>query len=386
MSSPRNKTFNGWKGSSAMSHKRSSTTSRLATLAIALTTAVALAGCTAPQEAEANADSPVKVRYLIATPVPGAGQATYTSLPQALGLWEDEGLDVEVGVFEGSTAVVSALAAGQTDITITSPQALMRSHSDGSTDIIGFYTSVTKEFEQPAVLADSKIRTLLDLQGKKIGVSSLDSNRVAVLPAMVDAAGGDGSTLEFLPVGLGAEAAAALTAGHVDAINLWDDRYAEIKGLGIDIRLLDTGSDDEFGFRVAVQAKASWLEENKETATKFARAIARASVFATENPEAAVLLHWEVYPDSKPVGVADDEALAKATAALKARLANSQPVDGMWGLSTPEQVEYHVNLLKSIGVIKDGVHPSAVWTGDLITDINDFDAGAMKDQARNFKR
>ena len=72
-----------------------------------------------------------------------------------------------------------------------------------------------------------------NLKGKRIGVFSMTSMRTFDGKAMVKAAGLDpDKDVSWVPVGIGAQAATALSRGDVDALTLWDSTYTDIENLG----------------------------------------------------------------------------------------------------------------------------------------------------------
>jgi NitT/TauT family transport system substrate-binding protein len=330
-----------------------------------------------------DADSgATKVRLALSTGEPAVGQAAYTSLPAQLGYWEDEGLDVTINGLDGSSAALQAVDSGQSDIAVAGTSALMLAEA-ADTDLEAYFTLITRSFQNPAVPEDSDIDSFAELPGKVIGVQSLESGTIPIIRGLVESEGGDPADLDFVAIGLGAEALSALRADRVDVLGLWDDRYAEIENLGEPLRVLNNDFAEALGFQVALTAKPEWLDENPEVAIGFARAIARASTFANENPEEAVRLHWEAYPASKPIGVDEDVALEQGVRALTARMENSQPVDGLWGMATDEQVQTFLELLVDSGTVPDSVQAEDLWTDEYIEKINDFDVAAVEEEAAN---
>ncbi len=63
---------------------------------------------------------------------------------------------------------------------------------------------------------------------------------------------------------------------------------------------------------------------------------------------------------------------------LEARLAHSGKVDGMWGLSTDEDVAHHIDIVAPAG---SDVAPTDIWDPSLLDAINDFDEQAVRQEA-----
>lgn len=355
------------------------------TLAAAFASAFVLAACGGGEEtlAESGGDGPTKVRWGVSTTTPGPAQAPYTSLPRALGYWEDEGLDVEVLGFKGSSAVFQAIDAGQLDVGQGPPSTLFAAVERGS-ELVAFYDHVPVNFLVPAVPEDSPIQTIADFEGKTVGVHSMEAGGVPMIRAMAAREAGGADAIDLVVIGTGAPAMEAIQQGRVDAVSLWDSAYAQIEALGQPLRIVSTDFWDQLGFQNAVVTTKDNLTSKAEVMTGLARGVAKATAFAHENPEAAVRLHWEVYPDSKPTGVSDEEALAQGVRILEARNEHTQAIhDGVWGASSPSIVEEQMQVLIDSGVLDGPVDPAEVWNGDLIEDINDFDEAAVRDAARN---
>ena len=65
-------------------------------------------------------------------------------------------------------------------------------------------------------------------------------------------------------------------------------------------------------FSNGIVAREEFLQANPDALAGLGRAVAKATVFAMENPEAAARIHWKIYPDAKPKGVDDAQALRDA--------------------------------------------------------------------------
>jgi NitT/TauT family transport system substrate-binding protein len=363
---------------------------RVIAVTAAAAVALLLASCSEPGNGgDQSEDAVTTIQYIASSSPPSVGQATYTSLPQALGFWEDGGVAIEMNVLEGSAAAVQGIDAGQGEVSPVGASAMITgAAANPDINAVAFYTYTTSGYQQPAVPADSDIQTLADLAGKSIGVQNLESGSIPVITAMLREEGVDMDTVTFLPVGTGPEALAALQNGQVDALGLWDDRHAEIENLGVDLRILSNDFADGLGFQGVIIANREWLDENRDAAIAFGRGVAMATVFALENPEAAVRLHWEVFPESKPTNISEEEALARGVNTLTARLENSKPVDDLFGQSREDQVGTFIDVLLQAGTIasvSDKPSVGLVWDGSMVEDFNDFDADAIRELAREYE-
>lgn len=343
-------------------------------------TAFIVTGCGSDEEkaSEGSGASGALTKVTLAlTAPPNVSHAIYDCVPRMAGFFEDEGLDVTSEITQGSSAGLQALDSGVVDVAVVGASALMVANQAGS-DFLAFHTSVTSNYAYPAVLPGSDIKTLADLEGRSVGVPSAASGSVPHTRGLVAGEGGDPDSITFLPVGVGAEALAALQNGDVDAIAHWDTIYAEMETTGAKLRYLESDVADELGFQVVYTARADWLAENEDVAEGMARAANKAYVFAEENPEAAVRACFKAFPELLPVGVDEETALKNAVTAFEARLPASGPVDDLYGYSTDAGIEAFLQLQVDAGAVKPGMSPDDLWTDKYVRAAQDFDVDEVR--------
>ncbi|WP_187270579.1 ABC transporter substrate-binding protein [Lacisediminihabitans profunda] len=304
----------------------------------------------------------------------------YDCVPNMEGFFKKEGLKVNVETAEGSVLALQSLETGTSDVVVVGTSPLMAGIGAGST-AKAFASVVTGSYAYPAVLPNSPIKTFLDLQGKTVGVPSLQSGSIPFTRGLVALAGGNPKLVEFLPTGFGAPALAALKSGQIDALGLWDTAYEVIKGLGQPLRFIQNDQSKKLGFQVVYAAKSAWIDKNPKVALGMSRAMNKAYVFAITNPEAALKDCWDEYPNLVPTGVDPVKAKADGLAAVKARLASSGPVDGVYGTSTADQVQTFYSLQVAAGTVKPGITVGQLWTDKFVKDANKFDVAAVKKAA-----
>ena len=308
-----------------------------------------------------------------------AAQGPYASLPIGLGYWEDEGLDVQVLGLSGSATVVQAVDSGKIDVGTSGAGPIIVAAAK-SRDIKGYYDNVTSNFAVPSVPVDSDIESVADFEGKTVGVQSLDSSTVPLVKGMVEAEGIDPNSLNFIKIGDGAAAAKFIEDGKVDVVGLSDSARSQVVNQEVDLRVVASDEYLQMGFNYPLIAKSSYIEKNRDLLIGLARGIAKAQVFVDENPEAAVRVNWEVYPESKPAGMSDEEAMKQALTILKTRMEYTKPINTLYGLATDESVQNQIKLMN----LQNEVKGSDIWTADLIKEINDFDEEAIRKQAREY--
>jgi len=313
--------------------------------------------------------------------------AYFSSLPLEL-YWKEEGLDVEIIGLPGANVALQALQAKKVDMvpgTHSALFALLEKFPDAGLKTYFIHTSALNSL--PAVLESSSLQSIKDLQGKNVGVQSLANSQVPLIKALVRQAGGDPGTVTFLAVGEGVEAAHALTTHRVDALALYDGLYAAIEAEGVKLRELssDFVSRDKVGFNAGLIVRQEDIEKRRAMLIGLARGVAKSILFAQTNPEAAVRIHWKVYPGTKPRGIPEAEAMRRSMMPLQARLRNVDMPEGLFGNATTAQIEGYMNLMVEGGLLKQPLPISMVWDPGMIREINDFDHQKVIDQARNWK-
>ncbi|MBI3077417.1 MAG: ABC transporter substrate-binding protein [Deltaproteobacteria bacterium] len=322
------------------------------------------------------------------------GTQTYTtqycnfSIPMQLGYFAEEGVQVEITPAGGSLAVLTMLAGGGAEIGYGNPDALMLAAAKGTpTDVVSFSLISPKFIFELLVLEESPIKTWRDLKllnGKSVGILAKGSVTWPIGRAMVAEAGGNPDSIDWLPVGPDVSGAEALRRGRIQALSYVDSLRARLEVHGYKLRVLKTPKTEQL-ISVFAAARLPWVRENRKSAVGFSRAIAKGARFCIENPEASVYLHWKQFPQSRPKGLTEKEALRLDMAILKSRSPSweiNDRVPRKWGHHTKEDWERYREFL--------GISPSVLpdvtrfYTNELVDEANRFDEQQIVRQARSF--
>ena len=133
------------------------------------------------------------------------------------GIFAKHGLDVEIANFSGGGKLHQAMEAGSVDIGAgAGPELALIAKGAAEIAIANDFPPVT--FIGIAVPADSPVRTIDDLKGKKIGVSSAGSLTYWLALELAKKKGWGPSGVEVVPIGNGAASIVAAFRTHaVDA-------------------------------------------------------------------------------------------------------------------------------------------------------------------------
>jgi NitT/TauT family transport system substrate-binding protein len=334
-----------------------------------------------------SAKAATKIRYLLTSPVPGVAAAVHSSIPKALGYWSESGIDVDIAPFNGSSGAIQVVLAGQAEFTMASPEPLLVAKQQGG-NILAVYNHAREAIYTIAVEESSPIKKLEDLKGKTIGLSSLSSGAYPFSKAMLSSVGVDPEKeVKWAPVGLGPQTANALQTKRIDALALWDYAYAVLENLGFKFRHYTTPQMSSL-LSFMLIGNGDFVAKNSEATAKMAQGIAKSVIFTRANPEAAVRLHWQAFPTSKPVNLPEDQALKNSVHVLNSRLSKYN-VEGRktpkWGFFDKRDWENTQDFYSQIGLIHKKIDVGQYYTDRFVDQINDFDPKEVIAKAKSFK-
>ena len=215
---------------------------------------------------------------------------------QALGYFEDEGLEVELQVPGNPEDPPKFVAAKRSDIAISYQPDIIEAKARGI-PITAIAAIVPEPLNSIQTLQTSGLTDPSQLAGKRIGYPGIPSNE-AYLDAILTNAGVDPDSVELINVGF--DLGPALRGKRVDATigTYWNVEAveAELKGFPVNVmRLQDHGvpSYNELVFIVHEDSVA----ENTDVLRRFLRAVARGHQAAVENPQVAIDAVAEANPE-----------------------------------------------------------------------------------------
>jgi NitT/TauT family transport system substrate-binding protein len=339
-------------------------------------------------QSPAGAQALQKITLVHAVPQLSASFANESSLPAYLGFWKEEGLDVEVNTTPGTSAAMQLVISGQADVGVGNAYVAMSARQKGA-KVTSYYTSLRGDIFGIALPADGSAEKLEDLKGKVVGVSSFASGGAPYAKALLSSVGLEvGKDVTLAEVGVGGRAAAALQGGQVHAFALWDEMYARMALSGLKLRpaLTDQRAHNLFASNLVV--READLKSKEKVLIGIARGIAKAQVFFATNPEAAVRIHWKVYPQSAPrEGITEKSVNEEATVlSVRNRHYSKDALGtGRFGDIPLSEVSAVQDYMVATAQLEKKLDPKEYYTNDLIEQINDFDAAAIVARAKSFK-
>jgi NitT/TauT family transport system substrate-binding protein len=237
--------------------------------------------------------------------VGGSGLSPYTA-GVSLGIFEKDGLKVEVIEHRGGAEAAQALIGGGVDLFNGDISHALRLNGQGQK--IKVVAGSTSKFGYTLMGVKDASTSLADLKGKKIGITSpgsqTDSALRWFLPKQSLAPEKD---VELVAIGVGAPMMAALQAGQIYAAMASQPFTAQLKVGGFPV-LYDFPSELNPYQSTAMMVKQAYLDEKGDTLRQFLRSYL--SVVKTINEDATIRkdLIAKAYKDLDP-------AIAEAAAA-----------------------------------------------------------------------
>ncbi len=307
------------------------------------------------------------------------------AVAQKLGWFAPAGFRIEPYPLAGSKDCVAAVIAGTLPYALASIEPLAMLGPQAGAKV--FYTAYQGNIYGMAVPQDSPIHGFADLRGKRIGVTSMGSGGVMVARALVADAGLDPRRdIRFVVTGEGAQAAAVVARGAVDALSLYDVQYALVRNEGVPLRMLDNSAIAHFPSNGFVATDAT-IGARRDEAVALARGYAMGTIFTLANPQAAIRIMHALWPQTVPDGMSLPTALGVDMVTLAARMPNWRLEAGgvtQWGENSLTNYAAYLAFLHANGVLKQPVAATDLVTNDLIPAINDFDAAAIIAQAKAY--
>ncbi len=203
---------------------------------------------------------------------------------QELKLFEKAGVNVEFTNFNGGSASMEGLAAGEVDLINFFPPGHALAKRRGVEATIVSAGTLTPRGWHIVVGKDSNISALEDLAGKKIGVTSNGSTTDFFALWVADQAGGE---MTRVPLG-GAGLVPNLISGNVDAIVAYPPLSYNVLGAGDGKSLVHLGEAMTPNLPDVWIASDKLIETNPEGLQKALVGLYSAIVHMQQNPEWAI--------------------------------------------------------------------------------------------------
>jgi NitT/TauT family transport system substrate-binding protein len=216
-------------------------------------------------------------------------------LAEQLGIYERNGLNVDVTVFEGDGKVMQALQAGQLDLGFGGTSAYVTSQG---TDAPVVAIAVNASILSDLLVTTADVKTADDLRGKCVAVSTYGGTSHGAVILSLEALGLTPEDVVITEVGGQSARIAALQGGACAAAPVDAAQKGEMEELGFNF-LVDLKQERLPWGRSGLGVTEEWLAENPNTATVVAASVLEAQNMMWDDPETAAAEYAE-FTQSEP--------------------------------------------------------------------------------------
>jgi len=269
-----------------------------ATLVLALAAGVGANAMTRTAKACSTVDT-VSVTHVVSP------DFTVLDEMKALGLDQQYCLNVERHIVASPPAALQAAASGQSNISFANGGSLMQAVLQGIDVKLLFPAEIGRPDNNGIyVKADSPIKTPKDLNGKTIGLISLNGTGQAAIIERLGRSGADLKSIKMIPYPF-PSMADGIASGQIDAGQLAEPY---LTAAGSNVRLLfPTWTVWAKSGHVALVywfANGSWAATHADVVQRFEQALAKATLAVQANPSVIAQLAQNQDPSQTPAVVA----------------------------------------------------------------------------------
>jgi NitT/TauT family transport system substrate-binding protein len=207
------------------------------------------------------------------------------------GFFEQRGLDVTLQTAQGGAAIVPAVIAGEFDFGFSNITSLLIAQTQGlPLKVVAAGDSTTgkegEDFAAVVVPEGSAITGPADLAGKTVAVNTLNNIGTTTISKVVDDAGGDASTINFVELPF-PDMPAALAEGRIEAAWGLEPFLTIMRNQGATPVTWNYAETDPNLVIAAYFTTQQKLDEDPELVEAFTEAMNESLQYAQDNPDAA---------------------------------------------------------------------------------------------------
>ncbi len=222
--------------------------------------------------------------------LPGGDKAfVYAGVQQ--GFFKAEGLDVKIVPGRGSSDAVTKIASGAADVGFGGISALMMAAAESKSPV-PVKAVMSLYSKQPDALftrADSKIKTLKDMEGRTVAMPTFSSSN-ALWPVVLQKNGVDPAKIKVIKTDP-ATLAPMLAQGRVDATINWvtvaPAFQAVLKQANKDLAVLPWTQFGLDGYGWSALASDKTIKDRPDVLKRYLRALSKSLAFSIEQPQKA---------------------------------------------------------------------------------------------------
>lgn len=223
----------------------------------------------------------------------GVEEAAMVYYAQERGFFKAAGLDVAFSTFPNGGSVSQAVLGGALDVGVTNSGSLSSAHARGLPMVLiqcGALYTPASAIAYLVVGKNTGIKTVRDLAGKTLAVSTLRDMIQASAMSWIDANGGDSKSVNFVEVPVPAQTPAILQ-GRIQGSVLVEPIYTQNKGSLVTLGPVYEAVNKKHPFQtLGVVGNKGWVDNNGALARRVSFAIRAAARWANRNHAACAPL------------------------------------------------------------------------------------------------
>lgn len=205
------------------------------------------------------------------------------------GCFADQGINVTISRGYGAADAVTKVATGVADFSVTDLGVIIGSIAESGAPVRAIMPIVSMSPLAIAVLEDSPIKTLKDLEGRKLG-SSVGNAALEYVPYGMKLAGADYSKVEEVLVD-GSALNGLLLGRQIDALASYVTSTVQLNSLaqqsGLSVRPIFYGDKLDI-YNASIFTSEKMIETNPDLVARFAKGVQCSYEAALADPDAAL--------------------------------------------------------------------------------------------------
>lgn len=314
--------------------------------------AVCVAAVAAAAPASAADDVSVRLNWLLG----GTNLAWYLGIER--GYFADEGINLTVNEGKGSVIAAQLVAAGEDNFGMSDGPSVVTAVSKGAP--VKSVMSLRNSSGYAVIyLADSGIKTLKDLEGRRLAITAGDS-LTQQWPVLVKANNLDESKIKLTYMDAAAKPVATMEK-KVDAmLGNFVDQGVIMKQKGFDVEWLRFSENSVNTVTMTVHTNTDTIENNPDLVRRFVRAAVKTWTAYRDEPDAAIEAALKAKPElNRDIITAQTEG----NIALMESMATKGKMVG-WGAE--EDWNHTLDLLRDLGKLTSDAPMSAYHTNEFL--------------------
>jgi ABC-type nitrate/sulfonate/bicarbonate transport system substrate-binding protein len=266
-------------------------------------------------------------------------------------IWPTENIDLKISAFRGDAQMQQALTAGAVDVALGSGPGLgFRAKGVPAVGVAAMYGPPANL--ALTVLARSQIKTIADLKGKKIGVTTLGSLTDWLVRKLSQQQGFGPDGIQVLPLGAVPARLAAMERGELDGMVIESATSYELEEQGKGRTITLFGDIEKHFYTHVIYATDDMVDKRADVLRRFLRGWFKTVAFMRANKDATIKSGGKV---------------VEVRESIMSKIYDNQiggfSADGAWDLQSIDVIR---NSLKELGILDFVPEAKAIYNDKFV--------------------